>query len=97
MKRILLIVILCVVYDFAAFEFQRSDGSDTMFSSLALPILVIIIMYTALVYHLSNSVLDKSITLMVILTIPIYFYILLHIVAFSVLIMTGISAVFQSL
>jgi|GEM_PF-2637457 len=99
MKWVLRVVIFCVAYDIVVFEYHRLNGGDTMFSSFTLPIAIFIILYTFLVSYLArgNSLLGKSITLGCILQTPIYGYILVHLVAVVVLIVTGISSVFQGL
>lgn len=98
MKRILVIVILCALYDIVAFEYQRNIGTDTMFSSLLLPVLCAITGYTVFVCYLTyrTSTLNNSIILNFIIGAPIYLYIAVHMFMLLILIVTGISAIFQS-
>jgi hypothetical protein len=87
MKRILLIVVLCVVYDIVAFEYQRSAGVDTMFASSSLFILAAVIVYTLLLYYLTyqTTFLEDSIIRKHFLRAPIYLYIAFH--AFMIMIL----------
>jgi hypothetical protein len=99
MKRILLIVVLCALYDIASFEYGRHAGTDTMFASFLLPILTAVILYTLLVYYLTyhTTTLNDSIIRKHILRAPLYLYIAFHAFMLLILIVTGISAVFQNL
>jgi hypothetical protein len=99
MKRILLIIILCAVYDIVAFEYQRNAGTDTMFPSFLLPILTVVILYTLLVYYITQhtTLLRDSIIRKFLLRAPLYLYIAIHAFMLPILIVTGISAIFQNL
>jgi hypothetical protein len=95
MKRTLFIVLFCVAYDIFAFVYGWSTGTDNMFSSLLLPILFAGLLYTGMVYYVTSSTAigKKSMTLQILLNLPIYAYILLH----AIILVVGISTVFENL
>ena len=97
MKRILLLVILCALYDIGSFEYARRAGTDTMFASYLLPILTVVILYALMVYYITyrTTLLQDSIIRKHILRAPLYLYIALHAGVVMIQIVTGVSALFQ--
>ena len=99
MKRILLIVILCALYDIVALEYQPNTGTDTMFPLFLVPVFTVLILYTLLIYYITyhTTLLNDSIIRKLILRAPLYLYIALHAFMLVILIVTGISTTFQKL
>lgn len=62
MKRILLIVILCALYDIVALEYQPNTGTDTMFPLFLVPVFTVLILHTLLIdllYYVSHNTIKR--------------------------------------